>query len=100
MWQWMKSRAQKMFGDNAGRGPRYLGKMEDQPFPLNPLFRSQPVLSDKLKDVIWNKVVERGEALKSVSQEFGVDVRRIAAVVRLKEVERNMISEVSMQIPS
>ncbi|KAF4119915.1 Eukaryotic mitochondrial regulator protein [Geosmithia morbida] len=90
---WMKTRAKNMFGPDAPKGPRYVGKYEDQPFPLNPLFRSQPVLSDMLKDMIWKKVVEKGEAIKAVSQEFGVDVRRIAAVVRLKEVEKKMIAK-------
>lgn len=94
MRTWMKNRANKMFGADAPKGPRYVGKYEDQPFPLNPLFRSQPVLSDMLKDAIWKKVVQKGEAIKAVSQEFGVDVRRIAAVVRLKEVERNMVEKV------
>ncbi|KAI9163638.1 37S ribosomal protein S35 [Paramyrothecium foliicola] len=73
--------------------PRYIGPFEDQPFPHNPLFRSQPVLSEQTKTLIWEKVTQRGDSLKGVSAEMGVDVRRVAAVVRLKEVERQWITE-------
>lgn len=98
MWKWMKMRGRRMF-EESGRQQGYVGGNKDQPFPLNPLFRSEPVLSEQLRDSIWKKVVENGEAIKAVSQEFGVDVRRIAAVVRLKEVEQNMIAKVSFCPP-
>ncbi|KJZ74328.1 hypothetical protein HIM_06334 [Hirsutella minnesotensis 3608] len=88
MFDWMKSREGVELARSSGRGPRYLGPMEDQPFPLNPLFRSQPVLDDQTKEIIWEKVIKNGEALKAVSAEMSIDVRRIAAVVRLKEMQR------------
>lgn len=94
MWKWINMRGRKNFGES-GREQKYVGGSKDQPFPLNPLFRSEPVLSEQLRDAIWSRVVESGEAIKAVSQEFGVDVRRIAAVVRLKEVEHKMIAQVS-----
>ncbi|KAH7308540.1 eukaryotic mitochondrial regulator protein-domain-containing protein [Stachybotrys elegans] len=71
----------------------YLGPFVDQPFPNNPLFRSQSVLSDMLKDVIYTRVVEEGQPLKVVSAELGVDVRRVAAVIRLREVENQFKAE-------
>ncbi|KAL5087567.1 hypothetical protein Trisim1_007790 [Trichoderma cf. simile WF8] len=87
MYQWLKGRDGSEFADLKG-GPRYLGPLQDQPFPLNPLFRSQPVLDEHTRELIWDKVMGRGESLKAVSAEMGVDVRRVAAVVRLKEVEK------------
>lgn len=39
--------------------------------------------------------MRNGETIKSVSAELGVDIRRVAAVVRLKEVERDWESKVS-----
>ncbi|EHK22764.1 uncharacterized protein TRIVIDRAFT_83845 [Trichoderma virens Gv29-8] len=87
MFQWLKGREGSEFADPRG-GPRYLGPLQDQPFPLNPLFRSQPVLDEQTRELIWDKVMGRGESLKAVSAEMGVDVRRVAAVVRLKEVEK------------
>ncbi|KAI1403127.1 eukaryotic mitochondrial regulator protein-domain-containing protein [Hypoxylon fuscum] len=61
----------------------------DRPFPLNPHFKSEPVLSDKARELIWEKVMRKGETIKAVSAELGVDIRRVAAVVRLKEVEKD-----------
>ncbi|KAM0472205.1 hypothetical protein ACHAPX_008886 [Trichoderma viride] len=87
MYQWLKGREGSELAEARG-GPRYLGPLQDQPFPLNPLFRSQPVLDETTRELIWDKVIMRGEALKAVSAEMGVDVRRVAAVVRLKEVEK------------
>lgn len=94
MYQWLKGREGSEFADPRG-GPRYLGPLQDQPFPLNPLFRSQPVLDEPTRELIWDKVMGRGESLKAVSAEMGVDVRRVAAVVRLKEVEKQWQREVS-----
>ncbi|RCI17066.1 hypothetical protein L249_1795 [Ophiocordyceps polyrhachis-furcata BCC 54312] len=87
MHQWLKSpEGNKLWkGD---RGVQYINGSKDQPFPLNPLFRSQPVLDNQTREIIWKKVVQDGEAIKAVSALMGVDVRRVAAVVRLKEVER------------
>ncbi|KAI1101632.1 eukaryotic mitochondrial regulator protein-domain-containing protein [Jackrogersella minutella] len=65
----------------------------DQPFPHNNLFKSQPVLDDKARELIWEKVMKHGDTIKAVSAELGVDIRRVAAVVRLKEVEKDWISK-------
>ncbi|KAG6034234.1 hypothetical protein E4U41_006626 [Claviceps citrina] len=92
MYQWINSRDGQELAQG-GRGPRYLGPFQDQPFPQNPLFRSQPVLDDQTRELIWDKIMRRGESLKAVSAEMGVDVRRVAAVVRLKEVERQWQKE-------
>ncbi|KAG5975598.1 hypothetical protein E4U56_003542 [Claviceps arundinis] len=92
MYKWIKSREGRELAEG-GRGPRYLGPFEDQPFPQNPLFRSQPVLDEQTKTLIWEKVMKRGEALKAVSAEMGVDVRRIAAVVRLKQLEKQWVQD-------
>lgn len=87
MVQWLKGRDGSQLASPAGR-PNYIGPFEDQPFPNNPLFRSQAVLDDTTRELIWLKIMQRGESIKAVSAEMGVDVRRVAAVVRLKEVQR------------
>lgn len=89
--RWIQStEAQKLAN---ATGPTYVGPLADQPFPHNPLFRSQPVLSDVSRDLIYDKVVTRGDTLKAVSAEFGIDIRRVAAVVRLKELEKQYKTE-------
>jgi len=65
------------------------------PFPLNPAFRSHPVLSEELKDHIHTLIMKRGRTIRSVSAEMGVSLERIGAVVRLKEVEKQWIEQVS-----
>jgi hypothetical protein len=98
--------------DNEGRqyryhdepGPKYLPKSSEsdkhkkntsQPFPHNPHFISSQVLSEESRELIWRKVMREGETIKAVSAEFGIDIRRVAAVVRLKEVEKDWLSKVS-----
>ncbi|KAI1092859.1 eukaryotic mitochondrial regulator protein-domain-containing protein [Rostrohypoxylon terebratum] len=67
----------------------YIDENRDQPFPINPQFKSERVLDDHAREVIWEKVMRNGETIKAVSAELGVDIRRVAAVVRLKEVEKD-----------
>lgn len=79
-------------------GSNYLGSgtASNKPFPLNPQFRSERVLDEQARELIWEKVMRRGETLKAVSAELGVDLTRVAAVVRLKEVEKDWISKVCL----
>lgn len=67
-----------------------------RPFPLNQNFRSQPVLSENFREVIYDQVVERGVDVSTVSAAFGVDIRRVAAVARLKTIEKKWLAEVSL----
>lgn len=66
-----------------------------RPYPLNQNFQSQAVLSEELRERIYELVVEEEIDLKSVSAAFGVDIRRVAAVARLKTLEKQWAQEVS-----
>ncbi|EME45277.1 hypothetical protein DOTSEDRAFT_71098 [Dothistroma septosporum NZE10] len=74
-----------------GIPPERLGDM--RPYPLNHSFRSERVLSEELREAIYNQVVGRGTDISTVSAMFSIDVRRVAAVVRLKTVEKQWIAE-------
>ncbi|KAK1998153.1 hypothetical protein LX36DRAFT_634796 [Colletotrichum falcatum] len=89
---WLKGRG-SIFRDVPNDGPKYLSMNKDQPFPMNPFFRSEPVLSEDMREEIFTRVKEKKESLKQVSAELGVDVRRVAAVVRMKEIEKQWIAE-------
>lgn len=65
-----------------------------RPFPENPFFRSQPVLGEEVRELVWEKVARRGESIKAVAAELSIDMRRVAAVVRLKQIEKSWITEV------
>jgi hypothetical protein len=53
------------------------------------------VLSQELREEIYRQVADRGADITSVSAAFGVDIRRVAAVVRLMAVEKQWVAEVS-----
>ena len=86
-------------------GPRHLryrGPLEDfdpenpAPFPENSHFRSERVLSESARELLWEAVMVQGLPLKAVSARYSVDVRRVAAVVRMMEVEKRWVAEVSL----
>ncbi|KAI1339247.1 eukaryotic mitochondrial regulator protein-domain-containing protein [Xylariaceae sp. FL0016] len=94
--QWL-TRAGRSWKYPKPDGPNYItrksGKSTDQPFPLNPQFKSEPVLDEHARELVWEKVMRGGESIKAVSAELGVDIRRVAAIVRLKEVEKDWIAK-------
>lgn len=76
-----------------GRLPRE-GREDLRPFPLNKQFVSQPVLSEELRELVYKKVVLGGEKVVAVSAQLGISMERVAAVVRLKEVENEWVKKV------
>lgn len=57
------------------------------PFPLNRTFMSQPVLSSEFQRHIWKQVILHGRSVREVSAKVSVEMSRVAAVVRLVEIE-------------
>lgn len=87
------ARLHKAESDARGGLPRE--RLSDmRPYPLNQDFRSESVLSEGLREELHRQVVERGVDISTVSAAFGVDTRRVAAVVRLKTVEKQWIEQV------
>ena len=66
-----------------------------RPFPENPSFVSQPVLSEELREIIYLKVVRDGLTVRTVSTLMGVSMERVGAVVRMKQMERDWVKDVS-----
>lgn len=64
------------------------------PFPMNRQFRSQHVLSEELKDAIYERVMVDGKSVRDVSASLGVEMNRVGAVVRLKAVEKEWENQV------
>jgi hypothetical protein len=75
-------------------GPAKQTRDELRPFPLNKQFISESILSEDFRQAIWRKVQIEKRSVRQVSVEMHVDMRRVAAVVRLVEVERRMKAEV------
>jgi hypothetical protein len=57
------------------------------PFPMNRTFISQPVLTSALQHHIWRQIIHEGKSVREVSAEVNVEMSRVAAVVRLLEIE-------------
>ena len=65
-----------------------------RPFPLNPNFTSERVLSEELREIIYVRVKEQERPIREVSAEFNVSMERVAAVVRMKQMERDWLAKV------
>lgn len=65
-----------------------------RPFPQNPAFVSESILSEELRNEIYQQVVVRKKSIRAVSAEMGVDMRRVAAVCRLVEIENRWRQQV------
>ena len=70
------------------------------PFPLNPHFVSESILSEALRLEIWKRVMVEKKSVRQVSVELGVEMRRVGAVVRLVEVEKRMRAKVRAHCPT
>lgn len=102
MFTWL-ARKGAQFKEHTRQGPNLLGGQSKDglaiPFPQNPHFKSQPILSEGSREIIYKDVMEKGLPIKAVSAKYNVDVRRVAAVIRLKEIEKRWIKEVSSPSP-
>lgn len=65
------------------------------PFPQNRAFRSERVVNEAMREHIWAKVMKNGQSVKAVSAQLGVEMSRVGAIVRLKEVEKEWARQVS-----
>ena len=91
-----EERAAKAAAEAEERGGLPRERLSDlRPYPLNQQFRSQPVLSEELREELYKQIKVRRMDIASVSAAFGVDMRRVAAVVRLKTIEKQWQEEVS-----
>jgi hypothetical protein len=59
-----------------------------RPFPQNTQFQSQPVLSEELRERVWESIMLEGKSVRDVSSQLGVEMSRVGAVVRLVEIEK------------
>ncbi|KAJ6164579.1 hypothetical protein N7470_003251 [Penicillium chermesinum] len=68
--------------------PRNFNETNLKPFPHNDNFISESILSEELRNEIYTRVVKKKRSVRAVSVELGVEMKRIAAVVRLVELEQ------------
>ena len=108
MFQWLSTEGASLKHHIPGE-TNYLSNRADRdgdsnepprPFPGNRNFISESVLSEELRNEVYVRVVEKKKSLRAVSVELGIDMKRIAAVVRLVEMERRQRAQVRNFAPS
>ncbi|CAN8099999.1 unnamed protein product [Discula destructiva] len=92
-YQWLKTQGAQLATHKPGvknylRGRTPAGDKLN-PFPSNEAFVSEPVLSEEARELIHKRVSIDDEPIMVVSADLNVDHRRVAAVVRMKEVEKD-----------
>ncbi|CAG8466290.1 7881_t:CDS:2 [Funneliformis mosseae] len=76
---------------NVSKGPNYLNTTT--PFPMNPLFKPQPPLNDRTKEEIWLKFTEAEQTPRKIGGEYGISLKRVEAILKLKKMEKEMIKK-------
>lgn len=72
-----------------------------KPFPLNPSFRPPPPIADKTKNHLFTlyKSNPKKFSIRVLSAAYGIGLKRVDAIIRLKEVELDWV-KVSFIYPS
>ncbi|KAG0204572.1 hypothetical protein BGX28_003543 [Mortierella sp. GBA30] len=73
-------------------GPNYIS---ETPFPMNPLFKPTPPISNIAKEEIYK--LHRSDSTKWTPRQLGmkynISIKRVEAILRLKHLEKEMIAE-------
>lgn len=97
--KWLKSEGRQFVSHTPGQ-PNYVVRGSEfgppKPFPFNPTFISQTILSEEAREEIYQRVFTNDEPIKVVSADLNVDHRRVAAVVRMKEIEKEWERQVCL----
>lgn len=96
--RWLKTEGRKFKHHTPGK-TNYIETNDygpPSPFNSNPAFISQPVLSERSREHIYQRVFTKGEPIKVVSADLNVDHRRVAAVVRMKQIEKDWERQVRL----
>jgi hypothetical protein len=83
---------QKLKQTNSFERPKFPLK----PFAQNEKYTSQSILSEAHKEAIYRYVVTEKKDVKRASERFKVSIERVVAVVRMKQIERDLAQNVSI----
>lgn len=51
-----------------------------------------------MREAVWERIMKNGLSVKEVSKELGIEMSRVGAIVRLKEVEKAWQRQVRLHI--
>lgn len=63
---------------------------------MNPFFKPQPPLSDSTKEEIWLKFTQEGQTPRKIGTDYGVSLKRVEAILKLKKLEKDMGKKVCL----
>lgn len=63
---------------------------------MNPFFKPQPPLSDSTKEEIWLKFTQEGQTPRKIGIDYGVSLKRVEAILKLKKLEKDMDKKVCL----
>lgn len=84
----LKRKVEQDAGPGKDKGIPEARESDLRPFPNNPKFISQPVLTEEARQAIWAGIMVQGKNVRDVSTEYGVAMERVGAVVRLMEIQK------------
>ena len=71
------------YGSVSAKGANML-----QPFPSNPHCKTNYIISNELKEEIYELIQVQGQSTQQVSQKYGLKIPRIEAIVKLMTIEK------------
>ncbi|KAF9393844.1 hypothetical protein CPC16_000971 [Podila verticillata] len=88
--QWLQGEGSR-FATPSFSGPNYIG---ESPFPMNPLFKPTPPMSNHAKEEIYH--LHRSDTTKWTPRQLGtkynISIKRVEAILRLKHLEKEMVA--------
>ncbi|KAF9090301.1 hypothetical protein BGX23_006040 [Mortierella sp. AD031] len=89
--KWLRTEGTR-FATPSFSGPNYIG---DVPFPMNPLFKPTPPISNAAKEEIYK--LHRSDSTKhtprQLGTQFNISIKRVEAILRMKHLEKEMVAE-------
>ncbi|KAF9900676.1 hypothetical protein EC991_007038 [Linnemannia zychae] len=89
--KWLRGEGSR-FATPSFSGPNYIG---ETPFPMNPLFKPTPPISNATKEEIYK--LHRSDSTKHTPRQLGttynISIKRVEAILRMKHLEKEMVAE-------
>ncbi|KAI1310796.1 hypothetical protein EDD11_003673 [Mortierella claussenii] len=88
---WLQNEGTR-FASPSFSGPNYVSEV---PFPMNPLFKPTPPISNSAKEEIYR--LHRSDSRKWTPRQLGtkynISIKRVEAILRLKHLEKEMVAD-------
>lgn len=88
---WLQAEGTR-FATPTASGTNYVGAV---PFPMNPLFKPTPPISNFAKDEIYRMHMQDSTKWtpRQLGTEYNISIKRVEAILRLKHLEKEMIAD-------